>query len=128
MKRLAISAGVLLATLATSATAQVYWNRPQTAAPYWASTNQECWNPRAGHFEGVRPGEYQGDLDFSRCRMAGATDRNYYERDRYVERDRYANRGERREECWNPRAGHYEDVRRGEIQNDLDFSRCRIYR
>jgi len=28
----------------------------------------ECWNPRAAHFEGVRPGERQDDLDFSRCR------------------------------------------------------------
>ena len=28
----------------------------------------ECWNPHAGHFEGVRPGERQDDLDFSRCR------------------------------------------------------------
>ena len=26
---------------------------------------QECWNPRAGHFEDVRPGERQDDLDFS---------------------------------------------------------------
>jgi hypothetical protein len=30
--------------------------------------NDECWNPHAGHFEGVRPGESQDDLDFSRCR------------------------------------------------------------
>jgi len=29
---------------------------------------RECWNPHAGHFEGVRPGERQDDLDFSRCR------------------------------------------------------------
>ncbi len=28
----------------------------------------ECWNPRARHFEGVREGERQDDLDFSRCR------------------------------------------------------------
>ena len=30
--------------------------------------NTECWNPRARHYEGVRPGERQDDLDFSRCR------------------------------------------------------------
>jgi hypothetical protein len=30
--------------------------------------NQECWNPRARHYEAVRPGERQDDLDFSRCR------------------------------------------------------------
>ncbi len=31
-------------------------------------------------------------------------------------------------ECWNPRARHYEEVRRGERQDDLDFSRCRTQR
>ena len=30
--------------------------------------DSECWNPRARHFERVRPGERQDDLDFSRCR------------------------------------------------------------
>lgn len=30
--------------------------------------NTECWNPRARHYEEVRPGERQDDLDFSRCR------------------------------------------------------------
>ena len=71
---------------------------------------EECWNPRAGHFERVRPGETQNDLDFSRCRLMG----DYRASDRDVPR-----------ECWNPRAGHYEGVRPGERQNDLDFSRCR---
>src|SRR5262245_30991925 len=28
-------------------------------------------------------------------------------------------------ECWNPRAGHYETDRPGEVQNDLDSTRCR---
>lgn len=128
MKRLAIAAGVILATVAASASAQVYWSRTYNA-PY-GSANQECWNPRAGHFEQVRPGEYQGDLDFGRCRMIGGAyyDRYYdnsrYDSSRYYDRPGY--RG--REECWNPRAGHYEEVRRGEVQNDLDFSRCRVYR
>jgi len=71
---------------------------------------QECWNSRAGHFEGVRPGEVQNDLDFSRCRPGG----DYRASNRDVAR-----------ECWNPRAGHFEDVRPGERQDDLDFSRCR---
>jgi len=71
---------------------------------------QECWNPRAGHFEGVRPGEVQNDLDFSRCRPVA----DYGASNRDVPR-----------ECWNPRAGHFEDVRPGERQDDLDFSRCR---
>ena len=71
---------------------------------------EECWNPRAGHFERVRPGETQNDLDFSRCRLMG----DYRASDRDVPR-----------ECWNPRAGHFEGVRPGERQDDLDFSRCR---
>jgi len=29
---------------------------------------RERWNPRAGHFEDMRPGERQDDPDFSRCR------------------------------------------------------------
>jgi hypothetical protein len=32
-------------------------------------TARECWNPRARHFENVREGEYQDDLDYSRCRV-----------------------------------------------------------
>jgi hypothetical protein len=28
----------------------------------------ECWNPRAGHFERAREGEFQNDLDYGRCR------------------------------------------------------------
>ena len=35
----------------------------------------ECWNPRARHYEGVREGERQDDLDFSRCR--GVRNYNY---------------------------------------------------
>jgi hypothetical protein len=37
---------------------------------------EECWNPHARHFEAVRPGERQDDLDFSRCR----SQREYGER------------------------------------------------
>jgi hypothetical protein len=36
----------------------------------WRREGYECWNPRARHFEGVREGERQDDLDFSRCRTA----------------------------------------------------------
>lgn len=76
----------------------------------WRGGPTECWNPRAGHFEAVRPGERQDDLDFSRCRP---TDREWG--NRYSDMAR---------ECWNPRAGHYEAVRPGERQNDLDYNRC----
>ena len=73
----------------------------------------------------MRPGEYQGDLDFRNCRMAGG---GYYnEQPRYVERD-YRGYGYPRQECWNPRARHYEEVRAGEYQNDLDYNRCRVMR
>jgi hypothetical protein len=125
MKKLAIVAGALLATVAATASAQVYWRNYD---PYYVDrSNQECWNPRAGHFEQVRPGEYQGDLDFRNCRMMGSSyyyqpqpqSRYYYERDY---------RGLPRQECWNPGARHYEEVRPGEFQGDLDMNRCRVLR
>jgi hypothetical protein len=28
----------------------------------------ECWNTHANHYEDLRPGPWQGDLDHSRCR------------------------------------------------------------
>lgn len=125
MKKLAIVAGALLATAAATASAQVYWRTYDNN--YSDRSNQECWNPRAGHFEQVRPGEYQGDLDFRNCRMGGGG--YYYEQTqpRYVERD-YRGYGYSRQECWNPRARHYEEVRSGEYQNDLDPNRCRVMR
>jgi hypothetical protein len=43
---------------------------------YRDASGQECWNPHARHFEAVRPGERQDDLDFSRCR----SERGYGER------------------------------------------------
>ncbi|MBK9608810.1 MAG: hypothetical protein IPO58_21110 [Betaproteobacteria bacterium] len=68
---------------------------------------QECWNPRARHYEGLRPGERQDDLDLNRCRPIAQ---------RGSER-----RGNVARECWNPGARHYENVREGERQDDLDF-------
>src|SRR5688572_32096707 len=129
MRTTAIAAGALLALAAASASAQVYYDRAYTYDPYnryELRAGDECWNPRAGHFEAVRPGEVQNDLDFSRCRpMGGRTyERRYYSRDYYGSRDY----GNVRQECWNPRAGHYEEVRAGEFQNDLDFGRCRMTR
>ena len=134
MKKLALAAGVLLASVAATASAQVYVERVYTYDPYPRDrAGDECWNPRAGHYEAVRPEEVQTDLDFSRCRPIGVSSR-WAERRMYRDyrgdyRGEY--RGEYREraqECWNPRAGHYEAVRPGEYQDDLDFSRCRIYR
>jgi len=127
MKLSAIAAGLVLATAAASASAQVYYERTYSYDPYLGArtyhptARDECWNPGAGHYEGVRPGEVQNDLDFSRCRAIGAAAPAYVER-------RYVYREPARQECWNPRQGHYESVRPGEVQNDLDFSRCRLYR
>lgn len=129
MKKIALTLGVLATAAAATASAATYY---RTADTYWAPTpivdgSHECWNPRAGHFEQVRPGEYQGDLDFARCRAIGSS---YYYEPRYESRyydERRAYR-DTRQECWNPRARHYEEVRPGEVQNDLDYSRCRIYR
>ena len=151
MKAIAIAAATILAGLATSASAQNY-----------LSGDQECFNPRAGHFERVRPGERQGDLDYGRCRMVETREQECFnpragnfERVRpgetqndldfrrchfvgYALPERYGmpDRGEvrrepmrqRRQECWNPRARHYEEVRPGEQQDDLDFDRCRLVR
>lgn len=46
----------------------------------WRGTRRECWNPRARHFEGVREGERQDDLDFSRCRVNSD---GYYRQERW---------------------------------------------
>jgi len=130
MRIIVIAAGALLATAAASASAAVYrdqaWYQGDEPAPL--GSNTECWNPHARHYEQVRPAERQDDLDFSRCRMIGSG--AYYEAPRYYEApparysyyDAPAAAGD---ECWNPHAGHFEQVRPGEVQNDLDFTRCR---
>ena len=115
MKTIAIALGTAATALATMASAQVYYNPYPRIELRDAST--ECWNPRAGHYEALRPGEYQDDLDMSRCRANGAVER-YYEAPR-VYRDT-------REECWNRHARTFETVRPGERQDDLDYSRCRL--
>lgn len=94
------------------------------AAPAYAQYDRptECWNPGAGHFEQVRPGEYQNDLDYGRCRVI-----NEYrgERRTYRESPRVYYRSDQPVECWNPHARHFEELRPGETQNDLDTSTCR---
>ena len=119
MKTIAIAAATILAAFASGASAQTYYERPSYDR---LSGDQECFNPRAGHFERVRPGETQNDLDLRRCHFVG-----YAVPDRGEGRDRREVR-EMRQECWNPRARHYEEVRRGESQDDLDFDRCRTIR
>jgi hypothetical protein len=122
MKKLSIALALAACAAAAPASAQ-YFAQPT-----------ECWNPSAGHFEGVRPGEVQNDLDFRRCRpMAGYRNDGYrnngYRGDNYYRGgyrgDAYRYSGEIVQECWNPGARHFEGVRPGEVQTDLDFSRCR---
>jgi hypothetical protein len=130
MKKLALAAaGVVLATCRSERLRSGLLRADLHLRPVPGRSHRgdECWNPRAGHFEGVRPGEVQNDLDFSRCRAIGSRYGYAYNEPRYVERRVYRESREGRQECWNPRAGHYEGVRPGEVQNDLDFSRCRIY-
>ena len=131
MRTIAIAAGALLTTMAAAtASAQVYIERTYAYDPYVARAGDECWNPRAGHFEAVRPGEVQNDLDFARCRALGGG-RYYgdrYSGERYSRYYRDRDNREVRRECWNPRAGHFEEERPGEYQGDLDLSRCRIIR
>ena len=130
MKTIAIALGTAATALATVASAQVYYNA-NPRADWRVDSNSECYNPRAGHFEQVRPGEYQDDLDMSRCRVIGGERyANRYD-NRYDNNpfdNRYENRVQRdsREECWNHRARTFEQVRPGERQDDLDYGRCRL--
>jgi len=143
MKTIAIAAGALCAALATAASAQYYTQDGRYVQR--VDGTQECWNPHAGHFEQVRPGERQDDLDFSRCRTQRQYAAPVYTAPAYQPPPVYANPNERGpayapgygwydngtrganagDECWNPHAGHFEQVRPGERQDDLDFSRCR---
>jgi hypothetical protein len=75
--------------------------------PYWTG------RPEHGLNDGRRAdGYYYYD-------NRGAYDNRYDNRSAYRNRDM---------ECWNPRARHYEEVRAGERQDDLDFNRCRSTR
>jgi hypothetical protein len=49
----------------------------------WRGAGHECWNPRAGRFEIVRDGEYQDDLDYSRCHPVVQYEYRYEPRYRY---------------------------------------------
>lgn len=127
MRTIAIVLGAAATALATLASAQVYYS------PYpridLRDSASECWNPRAGQFEQVRPGEYQDDLDMSRCRAIGGSyydnrsQDNRYQDNRYQDNRVYR---DAREECWNHRARTFEQVRPGERRDDLDYGRCRV--
>ena len=109
MRTIAIVVGSIMIAAAGVALAQGNDSRERNneTSRAVADPERECWNSGAGHFERVRPGERQGDLDFSRCRYIGE-----------VARDSGWSSG--RQECWNPRARHFEGVRAGERQDELD--------
>ncbi len=113
MRTIAIAAGTMMVAASLVAFAQKYDNRDYGSFHTVADSGRECWNPNAGHFEAVRPGERQNDLDFDKCHYIGDSRRD----------ESRWNSGH--QECWNPRAGHFEAVRKGERQDDLDFERCR---
>jgi hypothetical protein len=112
MRTIAIAVGSMMVAASFGAFAQSYEYRTVRVA----DEARECWNQGAGHYEAVRPGERQNDLDFNRCRYVGESPRD-------MQRWHSGH-----QECWNPRAGHFEGVRKGEQQDDLDFSRCRSTR
>jgi hypothetical protein len=115
VKTIAIAVGSLIVATSFGTFAQRYDDRDYRSYRT-ADSPRECWNPHAGHFEAVRPGERQDDLDFGRCHYIGESERD-------MKRWHSGH-----QECWNPRAQHFEGVRRGEQQDDLDFSRCRNVR
>lgn len=126
MKAIAIAIGVLAASAAATASADAYYGgRAYYSPEQTLNSNLECWNPRARHFEQVRPNERQDDLDKTNCRnmavayepvpVAPVPAPAYY----------YDRRAAVGDECWNPHAGHFERVRPGDRQDDLDYSRCR---
>ena len=65
MRKVAIAVASLFTALAPAAFAQTYYARAGDTArviesrPVYEAANsrEECWNPRAGHFERLRPGE-----------------------------------------------------------------------
>jgi hypothetical protein len=106
MKLSAIAMACVLTTATAAAFAQDNTNRNYPYDPDTVAREQarEVWRDNYG------PDAYRGRDDRWRD-------------DRY--RDNRDRRG-MREECWNPRARHFEGVREGERQDDLDFSRCRV--
>lgn len=94
MKAIALALGATLTAAASLASAQVYerqywheearpawdddrwtWRDERRSQRFyevrnWRGIPHECWNFRARTFELAREGEFQDDLDYSRCRPA----------------------------------------------------------
>ena len=109
MKKIALAVASIVTAAAPLAMAQDNSNRNYPYDPYWAERQLER-------------DRYYAERDL-RLRD------DYYRRDWRGDGD-WRDRGDRgvRRECWNPRAGHFEEDRPGEFQNDLDYSRCRLMR
>ena len=79
--------------------------------PYWTGRREHGLNEGGRRADGYY--YYDNRTYYDNNRSYYDNNRNYYRRDT---------------ECWNPRARHYEQVRPGEYQDDLDYSRCRTNR
>ena len=104
MRLQAIALGLLVAAASAGAFAQRYYD-PRYNDPDWAARQQAIEAQR------------EADAADAQRWRDEHRDANAYDRD-------YRWRGYA-QECWNPHARHFEAVRPGEVQNDLDFSRCR---
>lgn len=110
MKSIAIALGTLATVIAPAVLAQDYYERRDDSS-------------ERGY---VYVPNYGPSQDFGAPRYYRDDTRDYRYRDeRWNERRHYR---EGQYECWNPRARHFEGVRDGERQDDLDFNRCRAIR
>lgn len=118
MKTIALAVGSILAAAAPLAMGQDNSEVPYPYDPHRVERQQqlEAWRYERPYYDNRWRDERWRD------------DRRWREERRWRD-DRYAYRDHRydqpRRECWNPRAGHFEEDRPGEFQNDLDYSRCR---
>ena len=132
MKAIALALGTLAATAAPAILAQQYIEVPAphtergyVYVPVNPSNPVGPVNPDAVVSDPYWTGRREHGLNDSRDYRDYRGERHYDYRDSWARRDY---RRFRDVECWNPRARHYEEVREGEHQNDLDFSRCRSSR
>jgi len=131
MKPIALMLGTIAAAAAPAVFAQAYIEMP---APHtergYVYVPVEPANPVGP----VNPDALISDPYWTGRREHGLNDGRrsdgyyYYDNRNYSENRTYYRNNRDNMECWNPRARHYEQVRAGETQNDLDFSRCRSTR
>lgn len=122
MKAIAIALCSLATVAAPAAFAQDNSDRNYPFDPYRVERQQQrdAWRYERdrGYY---RDGRFYGDDRFYGERF----DDRYRDERVFAWRD-FARRGN--VECWNPRARHYESVREGDFQDDLDYNRCRALR